>query len=157
MAKLDTTVAVYSDVSEANGDWDSLEEAANSGRVEIADAALVENHRGESVILRRQSHHGWGKGAVAGAVVGILFPPSLIGAAAVGAGGGALVARMTRALGRGKVKDLGETLDTGEIAIVVVAPAASTNGVCNTLKTARTTTTVPSSSEEEIQQVLAEK
>ncbi len=154
MAKLDTTVAVYTLSSEADGDWTALEEAAASNRIEIADAALVENRDGEAVILERQSHHGWGKGAVAGAIVGILFPPSLIGAAAVGAGGGALVARMTRALGRGKVKDLGETIDTGSIAIVVVSPAVYTNAVCNTLKTARTTTTVPSSSEEDIRELL---
>lgn len=88
---------------------------------------------------------------------GCCSPPSLIGAAAVGAGGGALVARMTRALGRGKVKDLGETLDSGEFAIVVVSPAASTNAVSNTLKSSRTTTTVPSSSEGELEAILAGK
>jgi len=154
MANLDTTVAVYGDVSEAEADWNALESAAQSSQLDIADAALVENQNGETVILQRQSHHGWGKGAVAGAVVGVLFPPSLLGAAAVGAGGGALVAKMTRALGRGKVKDLGETIDTGSVAIIVVAPTASTNGVCNTLKTAKTTTTAPSSSEEEVQAAL---
>jgi len=77
------------------------------------------------VVLQRQTRHGWGKGAVAGAVVGVLFPPSLLGAAAVGAGGGALVARFSRALGRGKTKDLGEALDDGSLAIIVVAPEAS--------------------------------
>jgi uncharacterized membrane protein len=157
MAKLDTTIAVYDDPSEADGDWNSLDELVTAGQIDIADAALVENRNGEAVILQRQSHHGWGKGAVVGAVVGVLFPPSLLGAAAVGAGGGALVARMSRALGRGKVKDLGEALDSGAIAILVVAPSAHTNAVCNTLRTARTTTTVPSSSREEIEQVLEGK
>jgi uncharacterized membrane protein len=154
MAELDTTVAVYGLASEADGDWAALEQAAESGQIELADAALVENRNGEAVILQRQSHHGWGKGAVAGAVIGVLFPPSLIGAAAVGAGGGALVAGMTRALGRGKVKDLGETLDTGEFAILVVSPTGYTNSVSNTLKAAKTTTTVPMSSDVDIRQVL---
>ena len=95
-----------------------------------------------------------GKGAIVGAVVGILFPPSIIGAAALGAGGGALVARMTRALGRSKVKDLGETLDSGAMAIIVVSPAQSTNGICHTLTGAKTTTTVASATVEEIQQAL---
>jgi uncharacterized membrane protein len=154
MPNLDTTVAVYSKLAEAEMDWALLEDAAQAGQLEIADAALVENQGGEAVILHRNSHHGWGKGAVVGAVVGILFPPSLIGATAVGAGGGALIARMTRALGRGKVKDLGETLDSGAMAIIVVCPAASTNGVSNTLKGARTTTTVPSATVEEVQEVM---
>jgi uncharacterized membrane protein len=154
MADLETTVSVYDDLSTAESDWMLLEGAAQEGQLEIADAALVQNQRGEAVILERQSHHGWGKGAVVGAVVGILFPPSILGAAAVGAGGGALIARLNRALGRGKVKDLGETLDSATMAIIVVAPAQSTNTVSNTLKGARTTTTVPSSTVEEVQEVL---
>ena len=52
-----------------------------------------ENRNGEALVLHRQSHHGWGEGANVGAVVGILFPPTIVGAAIVGAGGGALVAR----------------------------------------------------------------
>lgn len=154
MPNLDTTVAVYDDLGVAEADWSALEAAAEAGRVSIGDAALVENQAGEAVVLQRESHHGRGKGAVVGAVVGILFPPSIIAAAAVGAGGGALIARMTRALGRGKVKDLGETLDSGAMAIIVVSPAQSTNAVCNTLTGAKTTTTVPSATVEEIQQAM---
>jgi uncharacterized membrane protein len=151
---LDTTVAVYDDVAAAETDWSALEEAAQSGMCNIADAALVQNNNGEVMILQRQSHHGWGKGVVVGAIVGVLFPPSLLGAAAVGAGGGALVSRMTRSLGRGKVKDLGEILDSGTMAIIVVSPTESTNAVCNTLKLPKTTATVPSASSEEIQEVM---
>jgi uncharacterized membrane protein len=154
VAVLDTTVAVYDDLPSADADWAGLEAAADAGQVEIADGALVENSGGESVILQRRSHHGWGKGAVVGAVVGILVPPSILGAAAVGAGGGALIARMTRALGRGHVKDLGETLDSGAMAIIVVSPTGSTNAVCHALRGARTTTTVPSASAEEVQELL---
>ena len=64
------------------------------------------------------------------------------------------MARLTRSLGRGKVKDLGEALDSGTMAIIVVSPAASTNAVCHTLKSAKTTTTVPSASAEEVQEIL---
>ena len=88
MPVLDTTVAVYDDRADAETDWSALEAAAAAGQVQMADGALVENRHSEAVILERESHHGWGKGAVVGAVVGILFPPSILGAAAVGAGGG---------------------------------------------------------------------
>lgn len=94
------------------------------------------------------------KATVVGAVVGVLFPPSILGAAVVGAGGGALVARMTRGLGRGKVKDLGEALDGGAMGVIVVCPVGSTNAVCNTLKQARTTTTAPTSTTEEVKQAM---
>ncbi len=154
MSNLDTVVAVYDDLASAEADWSALEQAVAEGGLEIADAALVENQKGEAMILQRQSHHGWGKGAVVGAVVGVLFPPSILGAAVVGAGGGALIARMTRGLGRSKVKDLGEALDSGAMAVVVVCPAVSTNGVCNALKGARTTTTAPTSTTEEVKQAM---
>lgn len=154
MTNLDTTVAVYEDPEAAEADWKALEAAVNADEVKIADAALVENRNAEAVIIQRHSHHGWGKGAVVGAVVGVLFPPSIIGTAIVGAGGGALLSGMTRALGREKVKTLGETLDKGKMAVIVVSPIQSTNAICNTLRGSNTTTTVPSSSVEDIQAAM---
>jgi len=164
MTNLDTIVAVYSDhpgpdidwsaLESAETDWWALEAAVQAGEVKIADAALVENRNGEALILERESHHGWGQGAVVGAVVGILFPPTIIGAAAVGAGGGALVARLKRALDRGKVNDLGVSLAIGARAIIVVTPFQSTNGVCNVLKSSSTTKVVPSATVEEVQEAM---
>jgi uncharacterized membrane protein len=154
MPNLDTTVAVYHDEAGANADWSALESAAQAGQLKIADAALVANQAGETVILQRQSRHGWGKGAVVGAVVGILFPPSILGAAAVGAGGGALIGRLSRALGRKDVKVLGETLDSGSMAIIVVSPAESTSAVTATLKGAELSATAPSATEEEIEELV---
>ena len=155
MPTLDTTIAVYGGDSEAERDWAELEEAAVHGLLQLADAAVVENRRGEAVILQRESRHGWAKGAAVGAVVGILFPPSIIGAAAVGAGGGAVITSLTRALGREEVKTLGETLDSGRTAIVVVSPAGSTNAVVRTLRRCMTMTTVPSATVEELQDAIA--
>jgi uncharacterized membrane protein len=151
---LNTMIAVYSDVAGADADWSDLEAATEAGRIDIADGALVENEGGNAVILRRKSQHGWGKGAIAGAVVGVIFPPSLIGAAAVGAGGGALVSRLSRALDRNHVRDLGTTLDSGSIAILVVFPIDSTNLVSQTLNRATTVTTVPGATAEEIREAM---
>jgi uncharacterized membrane protein len=127
MSKKDTTVivAAYRDLPTAEADWNDLETAAKEG-LYVSDAALVtKDAEGNPKILERQSHHGWGKGAVAGAVVGILFPPSLIGGAIVGGLAGGGVARLTRSLGRGKIKDLGEVLDKGEVALIAVVDTAS--------------------------------
>jgi uncharacterized membrane protein len=154
MTTLDTTVAVYADPSEAERDWQAMEDRIRANEFSVTDSALIETRGGQTVVLKQTSRHGWGKGAVAGAVIGILFPPSLVGAAAVGAGGGELIARMTRALGRSHIKDLGETLDSAEVAIVVISPAESTNALCHTLKSALRTTTVPSASMAEIRQAL---
>jgi uncharacterized membrane protein len=155
MSSLFATIAVYDSDADAEADWVELEAAAEAATIETADAAFIANRAGEAVVLQRQSKHGWGKGAVAGAVVGILFPPALLGATALGAGGGALVAGMSRSLGRGKVQDLGEALDSGSLAIIVVAPAESSDGVTGVFKHAKTVKTAPSATKEEIQQLMS--
>lgn len=130
MGGLSTTIAVYDEMDAAQKDWDALQAAASTSDIDLADAALVvRNSSGEVVSVQRQEHHGWGKGAVAGAVVGLLFPPSIIAGAVVGGLGGGVVGRLSRCLGRGDIKDLGETMDRGEIAIVVVSAIESVQQV----------------------------
>ena len=68
MPTLYATVAVYDDTTDAENDWTALESSAASSQVDIADAALIKNRDGETVVLQRQSRHGWGKGAVAGEI-----------------------------------------------------------------------------------------
>lgn len=127
MHNLTTTIAAYGDLDAAEQDWTDVESAAKSGSVDLADAALLEREPdGRIDMIHRQSHHGWGKGAVAGAVVGLLFPPAIIATAAIGAGAGALISRMNRSLDRGDVKDLGDVMDAGEIALVVLTHESST-------------------------------
>ena len=156
MQNLSTTVAVYPDLATAENDWAKLESAAESKAIDLADAALVQHPAtGETITVHRQSHHGWGKGAVAGAVVGVLFPPALIGAAAVGAGGGAVVARMNRSLDRGDIKDLGEVMDSGEIALVALTHAESVATLNEVLSGATTRLTRASSTAEDVQTALA--
>ena len=79
MRNLSTTVAVYPDLATAEADWAAVEAAASADAIDLADAALVEKGAdGAYGTTHRRSHHGWGKGAVAGAVVGVLFPPALV-------------------------------------------------------------------------------
>ncbi len=127
MSKRNTAVivAAYADLATAERDWTDLETVAKEG-LYVADAALVsKDAEGNPKILERQSHHGWGKGAIAGAVVGILFPPSLVGGALVGGLAGGAVAGLTRSLDRGKIHGLGQVLDKGEIALVAVVDTDS--------------------------------
>ena len=64
-------------------------------------------------------HGAWG-GAAAGAVVGILFPPSIIGTAIVGAAVGGVSGHLWRGMSRADVKEFGELIDQGEAALVIV-------------------------------------
>jgi uncharacterized membrane protein len=136
------TVASYRDSELAKQDWEAMEDLAKTGEIRLADAALVtHDEEGKATILERQEHHGWGKGAVLGAVVGILFPPSLIGGAVAGGLAGGLVARLNRALNRGDVKDLGEVVDDGKVALVAVTDQGSVDSLKKALGKADKTTT----------------
>ncbi|MBC7441502.1 MAG: DUF1269 domain-containing protein [Ramlibacter sp.] len=53
-------------------------------------------------------------------VIGLLFPPSLIGMAAAGGATGGLIGHFTRGLSRDDVKEPGEALDSGHAALIVV-------------------------------------
>jgi uncharacterized membrane protein len=64
-------------------------------------------------------HGAWG-GAGVGALVGILFPPSVIGTALVGAAIGGVSGHLWKGMSRADVKEFGDAIDAGEAALVVV-------------------------------------
>ena len=51
---------------------------------------------------------------------GLLFPPALIGSAVVGAGAGGLIGHLKGGMSRGDLKDLGEELEAGNAAVIVL-------------------------------------
>ena len=61
----------------------------------------------------------WG-GAAVGAVVGILFPPSIIGTALVGAAVGGVSGHLWRGMSRSDIKEFGEIIDAGQAALIIV-------------------------------------
>jgi uncharacterized membrane protein len=155
MRNLSTTVAVYDDLGAARADWDSIETASQDGRIDLADAALVAHDAETITTVERQSHHGWGKGAVAGAVVGILFPPALVGSTIVGATGGGVIARMNRSLDRGDIKDLGDVMDSGEIALVVLTSQDTADVAAGLLTGAKRSLTRASSTAEDVMAAMS--
>jgi uncharacterized membrane protein len=53
-------------------------------------------------------------------VVGLLFPPAIIGSAIVGGAIGAVSGHLWRGISRSDVKELGDLIDSGEAALLVV-------------------------------------
>lgn len=154
MKNLSTTVAVYDEMADAEADWAAIEQNATNGVIDLADAALVTRDAEGVTPVKRQAHSGWGKGAVAGAVVGILFPPSIVGSAVVGAAGGGVLARLNRSLDRGDIKDLGEVMDSGTIALVALTSEDTAGAVPKVLSHARSSLTKASSTAEEVMAAL---
>ena len=92
MAKADGVfvyVGTYTDEMSARDDYEIVKDLHAAGAVGTYDASVVTKDENGKVHVNKDEtstrHGAWG-GAAAGAVVGILFPPALIGSAVVGAG-----------------------------------------------------------------------
>jgi uncharacterized membrane protein len=85
-------IAAYADASAAQTDWDALKQAESTGAIDIDGMVLVSRDQDGKVDVKDTDHttaKGTGWGALGGAVVGLLFPPALLGATVVGAAAGA--------------------------------------------------------------------
>jgi uncharacterized membrane protein len=126
MAKADGVfifIGTYPDEAAARADYDVVKELHLAGAVGTYDAAVVTKDRDGRVHANKDEmatrHGAWG-GAAAGAVVGILFPPSIIATAIVGAAVGGVSGHLWRGMSRSDVKEFGEVIDEGEAALVIV-------------------------------------
>jgi len=126
MAKADGMflyIGTYPSEAAARADYDVVKDLHALEAVGTYDAAVVTKDSSGKVHVNKDEmatrHGGWG-GAAAGAVIGILFPPSIIGSALVGAAVGGVGGHLWRGLSRSDVKELGELIDDGEAALLVV-------------------------------------
>jgi uncharacterized membrane protein len=116
-------VGTYSGQAQARDDYRVVKELHSAGAVGTYDAAVVTKDDQGRVHVNKDEmatrHGAWG-GAAAGAAIGVLFPPSIIGTAIVGAAVGGISGHLWRGMSRADVKELGEVLDDGQAALVVV-------------------------------------
>ena len=93
------------------------------GAVGTYDAAVVTKDAYGQVHVNKDEmatrHGAWG-GVAVGAVIGILFPPSIIGTAIVGGAIGGVSGHLWRGMSRSDVSELGELIDVGEAALLIV-------------------------------------
>lgn len=138
MADFDTFIlfaAEYTTLEAAEADYESVKDLYYElDLVDTFDAAVIQKHDdGKVKIVKKHEQPtrtgawvGGGLGLAAGAVIA-LFPAAAIGAgllATTAAGGAALGALAGHAVGgleRGDLKELGESLDTGDAGLIVVA------------------------------------
>jgi len=126
MAKADGVfiyIGTYPNEASAQDDYSVVKALHSGGAVGSYDAAVVTKDPDGKVHVSKDEmatrHGGWG-GVAVGALVGVLFPPSIIGAAAVGGAVGAVGGHLWRGMSRADVKELGEAIDAGEAALIVV-------------------------------------
>jgi uncharacterized membrane protein len=116
-------IGTYPNEAAAYADYAVVRELHSAGVIGTYDSAVVSKDGAGKVHVNKDEmatrHGAWG-GAAAGAVVGILFPPSIIATAIIGAAVGGASGHLWRGISRADVKEFGEIIDDGQAALVVV-------------------------------------
>src|SRR3981189_3167112 len=115
--------AVYADRPGAEADYDVLLDAHSADLVGSYDVALMyKDDEGKVHVSKHEkpTQHGAWTGAAVGALVGIVFPPAVLGAAVVGAAAGGGIGHALGGMSRKDAKELGERLDEGQAALIVI-------------------------------------
>jgi uncharacterized membrane protein len=90
-APVDLYIAAYPDAGAATGDWDAIKQAASDDVIKVDGLVLVSRDSDGKIHVDDDFHtarKGALLGAAGGALIGLIFPPSLLAGAAVGAGAG---------------------------------------------------------------------
>jgi uncharacterized membrane protein len=126
VAKTDSTFiyfATYPDEALARDDYRVVKALHSSGLVGSYDAAVITKDARGNVHENKDetaTRHGAWWGVAAGAAVGLIFPPAILGAAAAGGVIGGVSGHLSKGMSRSQAKQLGEFIDPGQAGLVVV-------------------------------------
>ncbi len=122
-------VATYADSADALADYGALLDLHEIKLVGSYDVALITKDGEGKVHVEKHekpTQHGVWAGVLVGALVGVLFPPAVVGVATVGGaaavGGlvGGLGGHFLEGMSRSDANDLGDLLKAGQAALVVI-------------------------------------
>jgi uncharacterized membrane protein len=115
--------AVYDDITDAEADYEAVFDLHALGAIGTFDSAVIRKEDDGKVRVtktEKPTQRGAWTGAGVGALVGILFPPALIGSAVVGATAGGVIGHLRGGISRGDLKELGDELEAGNAAVIVI-------------------------------------
>jgi len=115
--------ATYDDIADAESDYEAVFDLHALGAIGTFDSALIRKDEDGKVHVtktEKPTQHGAWTGAGVGALVGIIFPPAILGTAIVGAGAGGLIGHLRGGISRGDLKDLGDELGDATAAVIVI-------------------------------------
>ncbi|MGY4766338.1 DUF1269 domain-containing protein [Kribbella sp. CWNU-51] len=123
-APVDLYIAAYMDADAARGDWDAIKQAASDDVIKVDGLVLVSRDADGKINVDDDFHtarKGAKWGAVGGAVIGLIFPPSLLAGAAVGAGAGLGIGALKSHREKAAIKaDVEDTLPPNSSGIVAL-------------------------------------
>ena len=115
--------ALYDNIDDAEADYEAVFDLHALGAIGTFDSAVVRMDDDGKVHVtktEKPTQHGAWTGAGVGAIVGIIFPPAILGSAIVGSAAGGLIGHLRGGVSRGDLKDLGEELEPGSAAVLVI-------------------------------------
>jgi len=116
-------IGTYPDEASAQADYDVVKGLHGLDAIGGFDAAVVTKDSDGKIHINKDetaTRKGALGGVAVGAVVGILFPPAILGSAVVAGIAGAVGGHLWKGLSRKDVKELGEVIDEGEAALLVI-------------------------------------
>lgn len=119
-------IAAYGTEQGAGAALKDFQAAQRAGAIDLIDAAVIVHTAEDKVKFEETadpSGKKWAKrGAIAGGVVGLIFPPSIIASAVVGGGAGGIWGKIRdKGFKDEDLKEIGDSLPPGSSAIIAIA------------------------------------
>jgi uncharacterized membrane protein len=119
-------VAAFDNETQAGQALKDFQTMDREGSIDLIDAAVVVHTLDGKVKFEETadpSGKRWAKrGAIAGGIVGLIFPPSLLAGAVVGGGAGGIWGRLRdKGFKDDDLKAIGESMEPGSSAIIAIA------------------------------------
>jgi uncharacterized membrane protein len=123
---LEVFIAAFGDPAEAGQALKDFRSMDREGSIDLIDAVVVVRDAEGKVTFEETadpSGKKWAKrGAIAGGLIGLMFPPSIIAGAALGGGAGGVWGKVRdKGFKDEDIKAVGESLEPGTSAIIAVA------------------------------------
>jgi uncharacterized membrane protein len=132
-------VATYDDKAKADQDYKSLLDLHKEGWLGTYDVGVVaKSDKGKLDIVRHSDSTGKGArdGAVIGAVLGLLFPPAIVASTVAGGLIGTAVGHSLNDIPRHDLKEIGDMIENGQCAMVVLGQLQIEEGLHKATKRA---------------------
>jgi len=125
-SNLEVFVAAFGTQDEAGAALKDFQTMDREGSIDLIDAAVVVHDNDDKVSFEETadpSGKKWAKrGAIAGGLVGLIFPPTILAGAAAGAAGGGVWGKVRdKGFKDDDLRQLGESMPPGSSAIIAVA------------------------------------
>jgi uncharacterized membrane protein len=133
-------VATYADERMAQEDYRVVKDAHAAGLIGSYDAAVITKDANGKIHENKDetaTRHGAWWGIAAGAAVGVLFPPAVLGSAAVGGVIGGVTGHLAKGISRSDAKELGDFIDPGGAGLVVVGESKVEDAIRNAVTKAQ--------------------